>query len=509
MKRFVVAMVKHETNTFSPVPTPLAAFGRYAGGAGKPGPAYGAAAIAAYRGTATPAGAYIDLAERAGAELAFPIAANATPGGCPEDALIEHAAQCIVEELRKGCDALFLDLHGGMATPGYDDPEGELLARIRKAAPGLPIAVAFDFHTNLSQLTIDNATVITAYRTYPHVDMYQTGERAGRTLMRALAGEIEPRLLWHSLPILSHLNRQTPSRQPMKDIMDRAIAAEAAGTVLNASVLGCFPLADIPFVGMHGIVVVDARRDRGEGQRLLHELMSMAWQRRADFVFEVEPVERSIAHARSLGEGPVLLADHGDVAGSGGSTDVMAVLAEALRQKLTDMCVGPIWDPAAVATMIAAGVGARVELALGGRTDAPAIGLVGAPLPLAGTVRRITDGRFTVTAPMSTGTSQHLGRCAVLDIGQGNEIVISSERHEPFDTGCFTHAGIDPARKRFILIKSRQHFRAGFEPIIRHVVMVSGPGITTSDYSQYPWKRVRRPIYPLDPDTPSNLPALP
>ncbi len=503
MKRFVTAIVKHETNTFSPVPTPLTAFGRYGPQAG---PAYGAAALAAYRGTATPAGAFVDLIEREGAELAFPIAANATPGGCPEDGLIDHAAERIIEEVRKGCDALFLDLHGGMATPGYDDPEGELLARIRKAAPGLPIAVALDFHTNLSQQTIDNATVITGYRTYPHVDQYETGERAGRTLLRALAGEIEPRMLWHSLPILSHLNRQTPSRQPMKDIMDRAIAAEADGTVLNASVLGCFPLADIPYVGMHGIVVIDAKKDTGQGGRLLHELMSMAWDRRADFVFDVEPVEKSIAHARSLGEGPVLLADHGDVAGSGGSTDVMAVLEEAMRQGLTDMCVGPIWDPVAVEKMIAAGVGASIDIDVGGLTDAPAIGHRGRPLRLSGTVRRITDGRFKVTGPMATGTGQNLGPCAVLDTG-GIEIVVSSERHEPFDTGCFTHAGIDPARKRYILIKSRQHFRAGFDPIIRHVVMVSGPGITTSDYSQYPWDRVRRPIYPLDLDTPSNLPA--
>lgn len=503
MKRFVTAVVKHETNTFSPVPTPLTAFGHYGAQAG---PAYGAAAIAAYQGTATPVGAFLDLIKEARAELAFPIAANATPGGCPEDSLIEHAVERILEDVKKGCDALFLDLHGGMATPGFDDPEGELLERIRKAAPGLPIAVAFDFHTNLSQKTIDNATVITAYRTYPHVDQYETGQRAGRTLLRALAGEVEPRILWHSLPILSHLNCQTPSRQPMKDIMDRAIAAEADGTVLNASVLGCFPLADIPYVGLHGIVVVDAKTDKGQGGRLLHELMSMAWERRAQFVFHVEPVGDSIGRAKDLGDGPILLADHGDVAGSGGSTDVMAVLGECRRQGLGNMCVGPIWDPIAVDHMIEAGVGAPVDLEVGGRTDAPAIGFRGEPLRLAGTVRRITDGRFTVTGPMATGTKLDLGRCVVLDTGDA-EILISSERHEPFDTGCFTHAGIDPSRKHYILIKSRQHFRAGFEPIIRHVVMVSGPGITTSDYGQYPWHRVRRPIYPLDLDTPSNLPA--
>ena len=177
-----------------------------------------------------------------------------------------------------------------------------------------------------------------------------------------------------------------------------------------------------------------------------------------------------------------------------------------IKQGLDDVCAGPFWDQKAVAQMTEAGVGAKVALRLGGNTDFPAIGHSGRPLEISGTVKRITDGKFTVTGPMGTGTRQNLGQCAVLDTGS-IEIVVSEYRHEPFDTGCFTHAGIDPARKRYILIKSRQHFRAGFEPIIKHVVMVSGPGITTSDYGQYPWKHVRRPIYPLDLETPSNLPA--
>lgn len=170
---------------------------------------------------------------------------------------------------------------------------------------------------------------------------------------------------------------------------------------------------------------------------------------------------------------------------------MMAVLEAVLREGFEDVCAGPFWDPESVARMVEAGVGAAVTLRLGGKTNFPAIGLAGRPLEISGRVRHITDGRFTVTAPMNTGTSANLGRCAVLDTGQV-EVVISEDRHEPFDTGCFTHAGIDPARKRYILIKSRQHFRAGFEPIIRHVVMVSGSGITSSDYGIYPWERVRR-----------------
>lgn len=494
MNRFVTAVLKHETNTFSPIPTPLEAFGRYAGGQG---PVYGDEALAAYRGTNTPVGAFIDLAAAAGAELVFPVAANATPSAPAPDSVLEHCTDAICEAVQAGCDAAFLDLHGGMVTETYDDPEGELLRRVRTLAPELPIAVGLDFHSNLSRATIDNATVITGYRTYPHVDAYETGERAGRTLLRALRGEVNPVMVWHSLPILTHLNRQTPSRQPMKDIMDRAIAAEASGEVLNASVFGCFPLADIPHVGLHAVVVVDG--DRARGARLLDSLMTMAWERRADFYFAVEPVEDSIARAKALDGAPILLADHGDVAGSGGSTDVMAVLAEAMRQGLDDLCAGPFWDPDSVARMIDAGVGAEVTLRVGGKIDFPAIGLEGRPLELTGRVGRVTDGAFTVTGPMFTGTRVEMGRTAVLDTGTA-EIVLAEERHEPFDTGCFTHAGIDPARKRYILIKSRQHFRAGFEPIVKHIVMVAGPGVCTSDYDLLNFKKLTRPIYPLDPD---------
>jgi len=495
MQRFVTAVFSHETNTFSSIETPLEAFGRFSGGKG---PVSGDAAVAAYRGTNMPVAAYIDLAEEAGAELNFAIAAQATPSGCAEDTVLEHVAEAVCEAVSAGCDALFLDLHGGMVTKGHDDPEGELLRRIRDVAPDLPICVAFDFHTNMSKATADNATVITGYRTYPHVDTYETGERAGRTLIRALAGEVDPVILWHPLPLLTHLNCQTPSRQPMKDIMDKAIAAEADGQVLNASVLGGWPLADIPHVGVHGVIVAD-RPQQNIAQALLMDLMEMTWERRDDFFFQVEPIEQSIGRAKAIAEGPVVLADHGDVAGSGGSTDVQTVLAEVIRHDLDDVCAGPFWDPGTVDQMAAAGVGAEITVHLGGRTDFPAIGLKGEPLELTGTVRRITDGKFVVTGPKNTGIQENLGQTAVLDTGR-IEIVICSRRHEPYDLGVFTHAGIDPASKKYILIKSRQHFRAGFEPILKDVVMVSGPGICTSDYSQFPWKNVRRPLYPFDRD---------
>jgi microcystin degradation protein MlrC len=143
-------------------------------------------------------------------------------------------------------------------------------------------------------------------------------------------------------------------------------------------------------------------------------------------------------------EGPIVLADHGDVAGSGGSTDV----PEVIRQGLADVCAGPFWDPSAVELMAAAGVGAEITVQLGGRTDFPAIGLTGNSLELSGRVRRITDGKFVVSGPKNTGIQENLGRTAVLDTGT-IEIVVCSLRHEPYDLGVFTHAGIDPALKKY------------------------------------------------------------
>ncbi len=492
--RIVTAVMRHETNTFSPLPTPLEAFGRGDDGRAKSG----AEAIAAYRGSNSPIAAFIDFAEAEGAELVFPIAGNAHPGGPVTADAFEHMAGAICGAVAGGCDAVLLDLHGAMVVETYDDGEGELLRRLRQIAPDVPIGVALDFHTNLSPVMIDCATVIAGYCTYPHIDMYETGARVARSILQVLKDGVDPVIAWRHLPMLTHMLRQTPAMQPMKDIMDKAMAAESTGRVLNASVFGGFPLADIPHTGL-AVVVVGMAGDEA-AQDLASELAAMAWTRRAEFVFEIEPMAQSIARAKAITEGPVILVDHGDNCGAGGNQDIMEVLEEVLRQKLPDTVAGPIWDAGAVAQMIDAGVGAQVTLQLGGKTDMPALNLKGRPLEVSGRVRRITDGRFTITGPMMTGLSVGMGRTAVLDTGRV-EIVVSERRFEPFDTGCFTHAGIDPARKRYVLIKSRQHFRAGFEPIAKDIVLIAGPGVCSSDYDLFPFKKLKRPIYPLEPET--------
>jgi microcystin degradation protein MlrC len=483
-----------ETNTFSPLRTTLEDFGR---DQSEPGPSYGPDALRVLR-TSGASPAFVEFAERGGHALSTPVAAWAVPGGIVDNAAFETMASRILQAVGAGCDAALMDLHGGMVVEGVDDPEGELLRRIRGLRPILPIAVALDFHSNLSPVFYDNATIVTGYRTYPHTDVVETGRRAVRTLARMFAAEVDPVVLWRRLPILSHMNRQTPLEQPMQDIMNRAIAAEDTDEVLNASVFGGFPLADVPWVGLAVVIVADRRRLE-TARRLLDELCTMAWQRRTDFVYRSEPMSDSIARAAAIERGPVVLADHGDNAGSGGPADDMTVLAACLRQGLTGLAAGPIWDPAGVAQMIAAGPGKRLTLALGGKTDSPAIGRRGRPLELSGSVRCITDGRFRMVRPDRRGVSAQLGRTAVLDTGAAL-VVVSERRFEPSDIGVFTHCGIDPAAMHYVLVKSRQHFRAAFGAIASEIIMVAGPGVATSDYAALPFRNIPRPIFPLDPD---------
>ncbi len=492
--KVVVALVRHETNTFSPIQTHLHSFCR---GTKTDGPAYGEPARQLCENTNSAAAAYLDLAASLDAEVAFSILANSVPSGTVQKAAFEHIANTVIDTVKKGCDAVLLDLHGAMVAEGYPDAEGELLRRIRQVVPEqVPVVVALDFHANFSEALIRNATVITGYCTYPHVDIYETGARAGCTLKRILSEQLETTILWRRLPMLTHMLKQTPSGQPMKDIMDKAMQAETDGIVLNASVFGGFPLADIPHVGL-SVVIVAEKNKTAQAEQLLNELCDMAWSRKQDFVYDVEPLSISIAKAKQLEEGPVILVDHGDNCGAGGVTDVMAVLEEVMKQELTDVVAGPIWDPQAVDTLIRSGIGETVTIDLGGKTDMPELELKGQPLRITGKIVNITDGNFQITGPMFTGMWLSLGRTVVLE-SNGVTIFISEKPQEPYDVGVFTHAGIDPFSKKYVLIKSRQHFRAGFEKDAKHIVLIAGPGVCSSDYDIFPFRHLSRPIYPLD-----------
>ncbi len=491
--RAVVAMMEHETNTFSPVLTPLSRFGN-------PDVPTGEAVYRQFKGTGTGIGGFLDVADAEGMDIVTPIAGNAAPSGLVDTQAYNAMCDAICEAIIAGCDVCFLDLHGAMVSEMTDDGEGTLLRRIRNLAPDLPIAVSFDLHANITQEIVDNCSVLVGYKTYPHIDMYEAGEHAGRIMVRALKGEVKPVMAWGQRPILAQTLRMGHDDHPMGPMIDMARQEEANG-LLAASVFGGFPLADIHDAGLSVVVVTD--NDLAAAEAACNRMLSEAWQQKEEWIFHSEPLGETIARAKQITEGPVILLDHADNSASGGTQDTVAVLKEVIDQGLEDVVMFGICDPAAVRELEAAGVGSEITIDLGGKVDMPEIGLNGDPLRLRGKVRAITDGDFVISVPMGRGTTTSMGKTAVLDTGKV-QIVVCSNHTEPYDLGCFRSIGIEPTTKRYLILKSRIHYRAGFQAIARHEIPCNGVGVTSSDNNLFTFKNVRRPIYPLDPECPEH-----
>ncbi len=487
--RILLAQMKHETNTFSPVRTDLARFAR-----GETEIPQDDAAYRAFKATGTALGGFIDVAEKESAEIVLPVAANAWPSGPVEQSAFEYMAGLICSGVKKGCDAILLDLHGAMVTERFDDGEAVLLERIRAIAPDVPIGVALDMHANLSAAIVNNSTVIAGYQTYPHTDFFDTGVRAARPIFAALRGETVPAMAWGQAPMLPHIMRQGTGYEPNRGLQERCREMERGGAIA-ASVFTGFPHADVHDAGLSCVVVTNG--DLARAKAGCDELLAMAWAEREKFVYKIEPLAESLARAKTLTDGPVVLLDHYDNAASGGTMDCMTVLRAILDVNIENVAAFAIHDPEAVRTMIAAGVGNEVTLMLGGKLDMPSINLRGEPLRVTGRVKLIFDGTFRNRGPAYQGVMMHMGPTAVLDTGRV-EIVVVSRHQEPNDIACLTSVGIDPTMKRYLMLKSRVHWGAGFGPIAKAVVECAGTGVCTSDYSTLNFRKVRRPMFPLD-----------
>ncbi len=489
--KVVAARLNHETNTFSPLATTLAAFG-------PDGPTYGSAAYDAARGTRTALGAFIDACAARGDEIEVAVNATANPSGRVDADAFETLAGAIVQAVRGGCDAILLDLHGAMVVQGIDDGEGELLRRIRAVAPEVPLAMALDLHGNLTHAMVDGADVIVGFKTYPHIDMHETGAHAARLLFDWLDGGARPHVAWAQPPLLSHTLRSATGEGSMQRAVEQARQMEAVG-LLAATVFAGFSLADFRDAGMS---IVTVGRDRADAQRAADELARQVWAERDGFVYQSEPLPASVARARRLRSekpgGPLLLLDHGDNVMSGGTCDTTDLLEECLRLGLTRIGVGPLADAATVARAFEAGAGARMRVALGNKVP---LGLPKAqrpPFDCEMQVHALGDGRFRITGPIYTGETWHMGRTAVL-VHDAFTIVVTERPMEPLDLGVFESVGVDPRGFDYLLLKSRMYCRPSFVPISCGLVECDSRGVCSSDYGLFSFTRLRRPIYPLDP----------
>ncbi|BBQ00482.1 microcystinase C [Burkholderia sp. SFA1] len=487
--KILIARMNHETNTFSPVATPLEAFGRN-------GPSYGEDAFREHAGMRTAMSAFIDAAKREHAGIVTPIAASANPSGRVAAAAYDAICQTIVDAAH-GCDAVMLDLHGAMVAENSPDGEGDLLERVRRALPHAPIAVSLDLHANVTQKIIDNADVIVSFKTYPHIDMYESGEHAARLLLDLVHGKAAPVMAWAQPPLLTHTLRSSTAAGAMKRAVDAARAAEREEGVLAVSVLSGFSLADIAAPCISVVVVADA--ERAKAQDVADRIARQIWDERDAFVYRSAPLAQSIgegaALARDTGK-PVLLLDHGDNCMSGGTCDTTDAFEEALKQGLEGIVVGPLCDPEAVAALFEAGEGATVTVGIGNKLTSVA-SLGKPPLEVTGIVRALTDGEYVISGPTYTGQRAYMGRAAVIETPTAR-ILVTERTHEPWDLGVFESVGIDPRGARFLILKSRMYCRPVFVPISGGLVECDSRGATSSDYGLFTFENLKRPVYPLD-----------
>lgn len=489
--RLLLAMFKHETNTFSPVPTPFERFFN-----GRSNALSGDEAVAAYQGTGCALAGYLEIARRDHAEIVLPVAAEAWPSGPVDDAAYRRISDMILEQVAKGgFDGILLDLHGAMVTQSLEDGEGTFLKRLRELDAKTPVGVTLDMHANMYDNIIKYATVVNGYHTYPHVDIYESGLRTADLIARTMAGKIRPVMAWGNKPMLPHVLRQGTHSEPNKSLQAKCIAFERE-KILASSLFVGFPQADITNAGLSAVVCTD--NDPQLARKVCDELLNNAWDAREQFVYESEPLAKSVARAKKITEGPIVMLDHCDNCASGGTLDSTVVLAEILKQDLDNVVFYAIKDPESAQRAARAGVGANVTLTLGGKVPMPALRETSHPIEISGKIKIIFDGVFRNRGPMYKGIENNTGLTVVVDTGKV-EIVIISEDFEPFDVSCLLSVGIDPLQKRYIALKSRVHWRAGFGELARQSIECAGLGVTTSDYNQLVYKNVRRPIFPLDP----------
>ena len=483
MPVIAVGGFQHETNTFASLPATLADF---EAPDAWPGLARGGALFDAVRGINLPAAGFIDEARAAGCRLAPLAWCSAQPSGRVTRDAFETVCRILLDGLAAGppLDAVYLDLHGAMVAEHVDDADGEVLERVRRlVGPGVRIVASLDFHANVSPRMVAVADALVGYRTYPHVDMAETGARAFALLREAVDRPFVGRGR-RALPFLIPLTSQCTLLEPMRSLMEQARADRRPG-VASLSFFPGFPAADVAECGPS---VVAYGYDPGAVTREIDAFHDAVLAQEAGFGLELASVARAVELARTH-DGrpghPLVLADTQDNPGAGGNADTTTLLKALVAADIPGTLAGVIWDPDAAARAHAAGEGATVELAVGARTSFPG------ETPLAGRYRVETlgDGRFTGTGPFYRGGRFELGPMALLSLGNVR-IVVASRKQQAADQAMFRHLGVEPAGATVLMLKSSVHFRADFGPIAGRIVLVEAPGPNPADPAVLPFTRL-------------------
>jgi microcystin degradation protein MlrC len=492
MARIAVGGFQHETNTFAQLETGLA---RFIEPDAWPGLVRGLEMLDAIAGINLPAAGFVSEAAALGHRIVPLLWCAAQPAGRVTREAFETISALLLARLADAgpCDAVYLDLHGAMVAEHFDDADGELLRRVRAAVgPFVPVVASLDFHANISPAMVAAASALPCYRSYPHVDMAETGARAAAIVDRILGRPAAARA-HRALPFLMPLTSQCTLIEPLASLMPQAAALENE-QVLSLCLAPGFPLADVQECGP---TVVGCGWDAMALDRAADDLYAAVLARESDFALDLVSIDEAIAAARrapTSARGPLVLADTQDNPGAGGNADTTALLKALVAANLPGTVAGIFWDPESVARAHAAGEGATVQLAIGAHS-----GFAG-ETPLLGSARvlQLGDGRFVGTGPFYRGGRFELGPMARVGVG-AVEILMASRKQQAADQAMFRHLGSEPAAARVLQLKSSVHFRADFGPIADRVLVVEAPGPNVADPAKLPFTKLppgrrRRPI---------------
>ncbi|MFL9554911.1 M81 family metallopeptidase [Acinetobacter baumannii] len=478
--RILIAGFQHETNTFAPSRATYESFVGSSGFTHLVGQD-----IFKLRNVNIPAGGFINEAEKLNFELIPCIWTGATPSAHVEKKAYEKIASKITQAaIDHNIDGIYLDLHGAMVAEHLNDGEGILLSRLRKiVGDNIPIIASLDLHANVTELMLSTADALTAYRTYPHVDMAETGARAARLMnLRLRVGKLHR--YSRRLPYLIPINAMCTLLNPAKEFYSLLEQVECEQNSLSFA--PGFPAADFnecgPVIWGYG---TDYSKLHTTVNSLYNKLLKEEALWDVAFLSPDEAVIEAIEIAKNANR-PVIIADTQDNPGAGGDSNTTGMIKALLNNQATNAAIGLICDAAAVKAAQVAGVGGTISIKLGGQAKIPG----DTPLEASFEVVHLSDGKCRFDGPMMNGLNVNVGPMACLKI-DGILIAVSTLKAQMIDRNLFRVAGVEPEKMSILVNKSSVHFRADFEPIAAKILIAKAPGPMIADPADLPWKHLR------------------
>ncbi len=485
--KFFTACLATETNTFSPMPTSEKSFFVARHGDYSTYPPYKDSVVALF----------CKLATERGWEVAESLIANAEPAGKTLKKVYEGFRDEILADLKAAMpvDAVLLDLHGAMVADGYDDCEGDLIAAVRQVVGAdTPIGVELDLHCHISEKMAENATAIITYKEYPHTDFADRAVELFNLIADTVEGKISPTMGVFDCKMIGLFY---PTQEPMHSYVERMNALEGKDGVLSVSLAHCFPWGDVPELGAKTLVVTDNNAD--QATKLAEQLGRELYDMRHEVYPNYLGIDAALDKALAVGKSPVVLADVSDNSGGGAPGDSTFILKRLLERKIENVAIGCIWDPVAVSVAMDAGVGANLDMRIGGKMGP----MSGDPLDLHVKITGLAPNAIQYFGSEESYFEVLLGDTASIQIN-GIDVVLISNRTQTFSPEVFTNLGIDPLARRLLIVKSTQHFYARFAPIATEVIYVAAPGAVLPDFKNIPYQYADRNQYPIVDDPLQN-----